>query len=149
MNNSIDKSLESFDFAEYLLSETSNYRGQYKEVIVFTSQIFRLTCDLIYIERLSRLEKNLLYKSVAYFILPRDIFSESIHGVKGFIDDLMLCLYALNLIKDRHGNDLLFDLWDGKPSDLKELLNVRFQILIKENKDMFNSVLHEVGEDEI
>lgn len=147
--SSIDKNLTEFDFAEYLSSETKNYSGEYRDIILFTSQVFRLTCDLIYAKRLSRSEKNLLYKSVAYFILPRDIYSESIHGVKGFIDDLMLSLYTLNLIKDRHGNDLLFDLWDGKPSDLKELLNVRFQTLIKENKEMFNSVLHEVGENEI
>ena len=87
------------------------------------------------------------FKSIAYFILPRDVYSESVYGIKGFIDDMMLCLYALNVIADRHGYDILYDRWDGKPNELKQLLNKDYHLMIKNNKKMFEKVLDEVGID--
>ena len=139
------KKINNFDFEEHLNVSVKNYKGDYKEVIRNTGNVFGLCCHLIYDTKLGKREKAMLYKCIAYFVLPRDIYSESTYGAKGFIDDMMLCLYVLNLISKRHGNDLLYDIWDGKPSELKKLLNQQFNKLIKENKTMFESVLSEVN----
>ena len=61
----------------------------------------------------------------------------------------MLCLYALNLISKRHGEDLLYEIWSGRPSTLKKLLNEEFEKITKEKNEMFENVLSEVGVDNI
>ena len=141
--------INNFDFEEHLNIFTKDYKGKYQLIVRSTSKIFALCCHLVYEPSLKKKEKNLLYKSIAYFVLPRDIFSEATHGSIGFIDDMMLCLYALNLISKRHGEDLLYEIWSGRPSTLKKLLNEEFDKITKENKNMFESVLFEVGVDDI
>ena len=141
--------INNFDFEEHLNIFTKDYKGKYQLIVRSTSKIFALCCHLVYEPSLKKKEKNLLYKSIAYFVLPRDIFSEATHGSIGFIDDMMLCLYALNLISKRHGEDLLYEIWSGRPSTLKKLLNEEFDKITKENKNMFESVLSEVGVDNI
>lgn len=141
--------INNFDFEEHLNIFTKDYNGKYQLIVRSTSKIFALCCHLVYEPSLKKKEKNLLYKSIAYFVLPRDIFSEATHGSIGFIDDMMLCLYALNLISKRHGEDLLYEIWSGRPSTLKKLLNEEFDKITKENKNMFESVLSEVGVDNI
>jgi uncharacterized membrane protein YkvA (DUF1232 family) len=145
MNN--DKNINNFDFEEHLYTSTKDYNGKYKLLIRSTSKIFALCCHLVYESSLKKKEKILLYKSIAYFVLPRDVFSEATHGSIGFIDDMMLCLYALNLISKRHGEDILYEIWSGRPSTLKKLLNEEFEKVTKENNKMFESVLIEVGVD--
>jgi len=136
-----------FDFAQHLKNITKDYKGKYSKSLIYTSPIFSLCCEMVYSRKIGRKERNMLYKTVAYFILPRDVYSESVYGVKGFIDDLMLCLYVLNIIADRHGYDILYDRWNGKPNQLKNLLNKDYHSIIKENKKMFEKVLKEVDID--
>ena len=138
------KKINNFDFEEHLNDSVKKYNGDYKEIIKHTGNIFALCCHLINSIKIKKKEKSMLYKCVAYFVLPRDIYSESTYGPKGFIDDIMLCLYVLNLISKRHGDDILYDIWNGKPSELKKLLNQQYNKITKENKHMFEAVLSEV-----
>ena len=39
---------------------------------------------------------------------------------------------------------ILYDIWNGKPSELKKLLNQEYNKITKENKHMFEAVLSEV-----
>lgn len=136
-----------FDFTQHLHDLTKDYKGKHSKSLIHTSKIFSLCCEMVYSNKIGIKEKNMLYKSIAYFILPRDIYSESVYGVKGFIDDMMLCLYVLNIIADRHGYDVLYDRWNGKPTQLKTLLNKDYHLIVKENKKMFEKVLKEVNID--
>ncbi len=140
-----NKAINNFDFEEHLNTSTKNYNGKFKLVVRSTSKVFALCCHLVYEKSIKKKEKILLYKSIAYFVLPKDVFSEASHGSIGFIDDMMLCLYALNLISKRHGEDLLYEIWSGRPSTLKKLLNEEFRKITKENNKMFENVLSEVG----
>ena len=139
-----NKIIQDFDFARHLKSKTSDYNGDYGEVLQFTSEIFYLCTIMVYNKDISQNQKNMLYKSIAYFLLPHDVFSENIYGAKGYLDDVMLCLYVLNLISKKH-LDILHENWILKPSKLDKLLNEDFDKLKIENKDLFEDVLKEVG----
>ena len=141
------RNIGDFDFPNHLRLLTKDYKGKYSKSLKYTSEVFSLCSDMIYSKKIGRKEKNMLYKSVGYFILPRDAYSESVYGVKGFLDDIMLCLYVLNIIADRHGYDILYDRWNGKPNQLKTLLNKDYHKMVKENKKMFEKVLKEVDID--
>ena len=136
--------IQDFDFARHLKSQTSDYDGKYSEVLQLTSEIYYLCTIMVYNKDISQNQKNMLYKSIAYFLLPHDVYSENIHGVKGYLDDVMLCLYVLNLISKRH-IDVLHENWILKPSQLDKLLNEDFDVLRRENKKLFEDVLIEVG----
>jgi uncharacterized membrane protein YkvA (DUF1232 family) len=136
----------NFDFTKHLSNETKSYDGKYSEVLTLTSEIYYLCTMMVYSKEISQNEKNMLYKSIAYFLLPHDLYSENIHGPKGYLDDVMLCLYVLNLISKRH-IDVLYENWILKPSKLDKLLNEDFDLLRRENKKLFEDVLKEVGID--
>lgn len=140
----INNIIQDFDFARYLKSRTSDYNGDYSEVLQFTSEIFYLCTIMVYNKDISQNQKNMLYKSIAYFLLPHDVFSENMHGPKGYLDDVMLSLYVLNMISKRH-IDVLHENWILKPSQLDKLLNEDFNVLRRENKKLFEDVLSEVG----
>tara|TARA_B100001175_G_C19270524_1_gene523930 strand:- start:104 stop:538 length:435 start_codon:yes stop_codon:yes gene_type:complete len=140
------KNSQDFDFTKHLADQTKNYKGDYAEVLNLTAEIYYLCTIMVYNKDISQKEKNLLYKSIAYFLLPHDVYSESIHGPKGFLDDVMLCLYILNLISKRH-IDVLYHNWTLKPSQLDKLLNEDFDRIRRENKNLFESVLNEMGID--
>ena len=139
-----NKMIQDFDFARHLKGQTSDYNGDYCEVLQLTSEIFYLCTIMVYNKDISQNQKNMLYKSIAYFLLPHDVYSENIHGAKGYLDDVMLCLYVLNLISKRH-IDVLYENWILKPSQLDKLLNEDFDVLRRENKKLFEDVLIEVG----
>jgi len=145
MNKKTAKCLD-FDFRRHLEHSIKDYNGKYSETLLMTPDIYYLCTSMIYSKKITTKERTMLYKAVAYFILPRDVYSESIHGVKGFIDDVMLCLYVLNLIAKRH-IDHLKDNWTLSPSQLDKLLNEDFDQIRRENKKMFEQVLKEVGID--
>ncbi len=136
----------NFDFTKHLSNETKAYDGKYSEILTLTSEIYYLCTMMVYSKEISQNEKNMLYKSIAYFLLPHDLYSENIHGPKGYLDDVMLCLYVLNLISKRH-IDVLYENWILKPSKLDKLLNEDFDLLRRENKKLFEDVLTEVGID--
>jgi len=136
----------NFDFTKHLSNETKAYGGEYSEVLTLTSEIYYLCTMMVYSKEISQNEKNMLYKSIAYFLLPHDLYSENIHGPKGYLDDVMLCLYVLNLISKRH-IDVLYENWILKPSKLDKLLNEDFDLLRRENNKLFEDVLIEVGID--
>ena len=82
--------IQDFDFARHLKRRTSDYDGDYSEVLQLTSEIFYLCTIMVYNKDISQNQKNMLYKSIAYFLLPHDVFSENVHGVKGYLDDVDL-----------------------------------------------------------
>ncbi len=142
-----NKKIGDFEFSEHLRSVLKGYNGAEKDVLRYSPEIFMLCTDLVSSLSIGKKEKNMLYKTIAYFILPHDIYSESVYGVKGLKDDLMLCLYVLNVIAKRHGYDILIDRWNGNPNILKNLLDKEFHRMCKENKKLFEEVLKEVDID--
>ncbi len=138
------KNIKHFDFKSFLKSEVKGYNGEYSNIIRYTDEIYYLCCGMIYSNDIGKKEKAMLYKAIAYFVLPRDLFPETIHGAKGYIDDLMLCLYVLNIISKNHSIDIFYNKWTNKPSVLKRLLDKDFEKLKKENQLLFKNVLKEV-----
>jgi len=39
--------------------------------------------------------KTIMNSAISYFVLPTDILSEKKYGIKGYIDDFFICIYAL------------------------------------------------------
>ena len=137
--------MNKIEFFDILKENTFNYKGKYKLLINNSPAIYQLLCTLLDSSKIHRDHRALISSTIAYFILPRDIFPEEKYGVKGYIDDIYLCLYALNIIKKRYGLSLLQEYWDGSQQLLSKLLEKEYIALEKELKQILPKMLEYIG----
>ncbi|MDD3051097.1 MAG: DUF1232 domain-containing protein [Candidatus Cloacimonetes bacterium] len=78
----------------------------------FFMLLIRLTTD----ERVKKSLKFTVLGVIAYVILPIDIIPDFI-PIIGYVDDLVMAIFALNMIMNEVGFQILLDNWSG-PKDL-------------------------------
>jgi uncharacterized membrane protein YkvA (DUF1232 family) len=75
----------------------------------------RLMVHLLDDPRLLARLRPLVLATIAYFILPADVYPEDLHGPYGYIDDIALCAFAADDIGRELGSDaILTENWDGE-----------------------------------
>jgi len=117
------------DFTAHLRLETQSYSGSFQHEIRLAPELFQLVNDLTLSSEIPEKRKYDLYVAMGYFVAPEDLFSEEIFGPIGYVDDLILVLHVLNLIKTEVGIEPLYDAWDREFSELEGLLNNSFSAL--------------------
>jgi uncharacterized membrane protein YkvA (DUF1232 family) len=108
-------------YYEYLKERIAAYPGSVEGHIFYLPEIYRLLSNLIKATELSTGERCLILTSLGYFLTPNDIISEDIHGPSGYMDDLYIGCFSLNLIVQAHGSQLLEQYWLGE-SPMMEVL---------------------------
>ncbi len=105
--------MKSFD--KLLEEDIARYEGRHDDLIYQAPALYRLLCSLLDDKRLPARLRPLVSSTVAYFILPADIIPESIHGPYGYVDDIWLCAWALDVVRKSVGaDDILTENWDGE-----------------------------------
>lgn len=133
------------EFLHILIDNTKNYQGKYEQIIVNAPAIYKLLCNLLDSKNLYKEDRHKISSTIAYFILPKDIFPEEIYGVEGYIDDIYLCLYILNELKKEYGIKELLGYWEESPDLLRKLLGDDYQELDKELNYILKDMLEYVG----
>lgn len=104
--------MERFDMI--LEKDIREYSGEHSEIIFQAPAFYRLMTRLLGDPALPRKLWQLVIAAIAYFILPADIIPESIHGPRGYIDDLFICAIVAQRIRQETGSDsILINNWDG------------------------------------
>lgn len=132
-------------FLHILSDNTKDYKGKYEHFITNAPSIYKLLCDLLDSKNLYKEDRHKISSTIAYFILPKDIFPEEIYGVKAYLDDVYLSLYTLNKIKKEYGIKELIEYWDKSPDILKKLLEEDYIELDKELNYILQEMLEYVG----
>jgi uncharacterized membrane protein YkvA (DUF1232 family) len=78
-------------------------------------------CNLLN-SNIDREDRGNIAKALGYFVAPTDVIFEEVYGPMGYIDDLYLCCYVLEDIKNKYGMELLEKHWDSD-RDLDKTLN--------------------------
>jgi uncharacterized membrane protein YkvA (DUF1232 family) len=105
--------MKSFD--KLLMEDIGKYEGRHDDLIFQAPALYRLLCSLLDDKRLPGRLRPLISSAVAYFILPADIIPESIQGPYGYVDDIWLCAWALDVVRTQVGSDeILTENWDGE-----------------------------------
>ncbi|MBT3169556.1 MAG: DUF1232 domain-containing protein [Candidatus Cloacimonetes bacterium] len=96
--------------------------GEYKftEYLLALPDFFILLCRLAVDDRVQKTQKAFVGAIIAYIIMPLDIIPDFI-PVIGYMDDLILAVFGLNLILNEIDKQILLDNWSGK-EDLLGLL---------------------------
>ena len=87
-----------------------------------------------------------LFAVVGYFIIPKDLYPEDVHGPIGYIDDLMLCLHVLRDVRDYYGIDIIVNSWNEKSeTEVSYYLDSKFEELTKEYCQLYDEIQDYLG----
>lgn len=109
---------QQLDFYERLRKSITTYfqkKGMNKvtSYLLFAPDIFHLMVKSLGDSRIDFKSKALLASGVAYFIAPVDFLPELLAGPGGFVDDLLIATFVLNLLVNRLTPAVIEDHWAG------------------------------------
>jgi uncharacterized membrane protein YkvA (DUF1232 family) len=105
--------MKSFD--QLLHEDIQAYDGRHDDLIYQAPALYRLLVRLLDDPALPGRLRPLVIGAIAYFILPADIIPEDIHGPYGYVDDIFLCAFVADRVREAVGGDaILLDNWEGE-----------------------------------
>lgn len=87
-------------FTDILRKNTERYYGLHSDDLKHVPQFFELFQDLSGKTDLDSATKRLVNSVISYFVLPSDVIPEKEWGALGYIDDLYLCAYVVNELRN-------------------------------------------------
>jgi uncharacterized membrane protein YkvA (DUF1232 family) len=103
------------DFYLLLQDEIKTYEGRHDDLIYLAPDFYRLLTRLLDDPSLPEQLRSLIACGIAYFILPADIISEELYGPYGYVDDIWLCCYIVEIVGNEVGDDnILTENWEGE-----------------------------------
>jgi len=99
--------------------------GVFTEYILALPDFFVLLCRLAIDKRVSKKQKLLVGGIIAYVISPIDIIPDFIPFI-GYVDDLVLVVYGLNIVLNELDKQVLVDNWSGEEDILTLLQRVTY-----------------------
>jgi len=105
---------------KFVTGHTGEGGNKFTGYLLALPDFFILLCRLAVDKRVSSSQKIFIGGIIAYVMLPIDIIPDFI-PVIGYVDDLVLVVYGLNLILNELDKKILLDNWSGE-EDALELL---------------------------
>jgi uncharacterized membrane protein YkvA (DUF1232 family) len=99
----------------------------YAKYILLVPDFFYLLVKLTLDDRIEAIDKAKFAGVIAYFFSPIDFLPEALLGPVGYLDDLMLACYVLNLYvnqQDETGKEVVRELWPGEQDVLETIQSV-------------------------
>lgn len=109
------------EFYDVLKENLESYDGDYDSFIDYGPELFKFLTIILDEKKVSPEIRLKISAAIAYFVTPYDIISEQIYGPFGYIDDIFICVYVLEEIKNDLGYGNLEKLWEGN-ANLNEVL---------------------------
>lgn len=94
------------------------------QYILLAPDLFVVLARLIVDKRVEMSAKALAGVAIAYFITPLDLIPEALTGPLGFLDDVVLAVYALRRILVDVDPKIVKEHWNGKDDLLDVITNV-------------------------
>ncbi|GAB4547559.1 MAG: YkvA family protein [Anaerolineae bacterium] len=102
-------------FDQLLQDDIAAYEGRHDDLIYQAPALYRLLVQMLDDPLLPGRLRPLVIGAVAYFILPADVIPEDIHGPYGYVDDIFLCAFIADRVRQELGtDDILIGNWDGE-----------------------------------
>lgn len=99
--------------------------GEFTKYILALPDFFILLCRLAVDKRVGGKQKLLVGGIIAYVISPIDIIPDFIPFI-GYVDDLVLVVYGLNIVLNELDKQVLVDNWSGEEDVLKLLQKITY-----------------------
>ncbi len=103
--------------------KAGNSAGKFTEYVLTLPDFFILLCRLAVDKRMNSSQKLMVGGIIAYVISPIDIIPDFI-PVIGYVDDIVLVVYGLNIILNDLDKQVLIDNWSGEQNVLELLQKI-------------------------
>ena len=118
-------------------------KPEYADYILSVPDFFYLLVRLTLDDRIPAIDKAKFAGVIAYFFSPIDFLPEALLGPVGYLDDLVLTCYVLNLYinqQDEAGKEVVKELWPGD----QDVLNTIQSILQKADEWLGSGLLKKI-----
>jgi uncharacterized membrane protein YkvA (DUF1232 family) len=107
--------------------KNADEKPEYANYILLVPDFFYLLVRLTLDDRIPAIDKAKFAGVIAYFFSPIDFLPEALLGPIGYLDDLVLACYVLNLYinkQDEAGKAVVQELWPGDQDVLTTIQSV-------------------------
>ena len=107
--------------------KNADKKPEYANYILLVPDFFYLLVRLTLDNRIAAIDKAKFAGVIAYFFSPIDFLPEALLGPIGYLDDLVLACYVLNLYinqQDEAGRAVVKELWPGEQDVLDTIQSV-------------------------
>lgn len=108
------------DYAESKAGKTSKFAPY----ILFAPDLFHLLIKAMLDSRIDAKYKTLIGSGILYFISPIDVLPEGLIGPGGFIDDIIVATYVINLLLNKFSPEIIEEHWAGDEKLLSTLKKI-------------------------
>ena len=99
-------------------------KNKWLEYILLAPDLFHLLTKLVIDKAVSIEFKGKLSLVILYFISPIDLIPEAFIGPGGYIDDIVLAAYVINLMVNQTSPEIIYKHWAGEGNVLQIIQNV-------------------------
>jgi uncharacterized membrane protein YkvA (DUF1232 family) len=100
---------------------TEGRKARWMEYLLLAPDLFHLLTRLVMDKEVSFAMKSRLSLVILYFISPIDLIPEALLGPGGYIDDIVLSAYVINLLINETRPEIVYRHWAGE-GDILEIL---------------------------
>jgi uncharacterized membrane protein YkvA (DUF1232 family) len=121
-----EKKLQFYEKLRDSLQKKMPKKGAFSKItdyIFLLPDFFILLCRLLMDNRVTNKTKGFILAVIAYVMLPIDIIPDFV-PVIGFLDDMILVVFALDQILKYTDEDILLENWSGKADLLLTVRNI-------------------------
>ena len=105
-------------------NKSEGRKNKWLEYILLAPDLFHLLTKLVIDKAVSLEFKGKLGLVILYFISPIDLIPEAFIGPGGYIDDIVLAAYVLNLMVNQASPEIIHKHWAGEGNVLQIIQNV-------------------------
>ena len=124
MSDELKKELPSYekqqDFYLKLRSNITKYlesksgkAGKYTPYLLFAPDFISFISKSNDDNRLDTKSKTLIGSGILYFVTPIDVLPEGLVGPGGFIDDIIVATFIINMLLNKFSPDIMEEHWAG------------------------------------
>ena len=104
LKNTIDEFAASDEGKEY----------KWLTQLQFAPDMLQTLCRLSVVKAVKKKDKARIAGAVSYFVSPIDLIPESIHGARGYADDVAIAAYVLSLVCEHSGEQTVNAYWENE-----------------------------------
>jgi len=122
-----------------IAEDVAGYTGPHADLVRQVPAVYRLMRRLLEDPLLPGRLRPLVLAAIAYFVVPSEIIAEDLRGPSGYQDDLFLCAWIAERIRQDLGTDeILLGNWDGDVPVVPLLTSILSQekALIGEDREL-------------
>jgi len=138
-----DYYLQLRDKVSAWFEKNAEQKPEYANYILLVPDFFYLLVRLTLDGRIPAIDKAKFAGVIAYFFSPIDFLPEALLGPVGYLDDLVLACYVINLYinkQDEAGKEVVRELWPGD----QDVLNTVQSVLQKADEWVGSGLLKKI-----